>query len=100
MLVTAPDSDVAESLARTLVGERLAACVNVLPNIVSIYRWDGQVQQDSEFLLLIKTRAELCDRLSSRVVELHPYDVPEAVALPIVGGSPAYLEWVATEAAG
>lgn len=97
VLVTAPDSEVAAGLARTLVEEGLAACVNLVPGIRSFYRWEGQVQDDPEVLLVIKTRSDRCDALAQRVQELHPYDLPEVLALPAVGGSAAYLDWVAAE---
>ena len=99
VLVTAPDPEVAASLAREVVGSRLAACVNLLPGVQSVYRWDGEVKEDGEVLLLIKTRHDRCEALSERLVELHPYDVPEVLVLPAVGGSPAYLDWVCAEAA-
>lgn len=99
VLATAPDADTGAALARVLVEERLAACVNLLPGVRSIYRWEGQVEDASEVLLLIKTRADRCEALASRVRELHPYDVPEVLELPAVGGSDPYLEWVRTESA-
>jgi len=97
VLVTAPDSACAESLARALVEERLAACVNVVPGVRSFYRWEGSVQDDAEFLLVAKTRAAHLDALAARVEALHPYDLPEVVALAATGGSNAYLDWVLRE---
>ena len=97
VLVTAPDSACAESLARALVEERLAACVNVVPGVRSFYRWEGSVQDDAEFLLVAKTRAAHLDALAARVEALHPYDLPEVVALVATGGSNAYLDWVLRE---
>jgi periplasmic divalent cation tolerance protein len=99
VLVTAPDEKTAADLARCLVGERLAACVNVVPGVRSIYRWQGAVEEAAEILLVIKTRADRCPALRSRVRELHPYDVPEVLELPASGGSPAYLDWVRAESA-
>ena len=96
VLCTCPDRDVAEHIASTVVAERLAACVNTVPNIVSIYRWQGQLQRDSELLLLIKTHTRLYPALENRVRELHPYDVPELIALPIARGSADYLRWIQT----
>lgn len=98
VLVTAPPG-AAAGLAEALVSERLAACVNVVPGLLSIYCWQGERQRDEESLLLIKTSRALLERLSERVRQLHPYDVPEVVALPIVGGSADYLRWVAGELA-
>jgi periplasmic divalent cation tolerance protein len=97
VLVTAPDAEAAARLARSVVGERLAACVNLVPAIRSIYRWEGQVQDDTETLLVIKTTEERMDALCARVNALHPYDLPEVLALPAAGGSAAYLDWVREE---
>lgn len=94
-LCTCPDLDGARTLGRALVEERLAACAQLLPGIESIYRWDGRVDTASEVLLVLKTTRACFDRLQARVVALHPYDVPELVALPAVAGLPAYLHWVA-----
>ncbi len=99
VLVTAPDAEVAARLARAIVEERLAACVNVVPGVRSIYRWQGAVQDDSEVLLVMKTRADRVDALGARVRELHPHDVPEVLALAAAGGSADYLAWVRAEAA-
>jgi periplasmic divalent cation tolerance protein len=84
----------AVSLGRTLVEEGLAACVNVLPPMESVYRWQGSVHQDAERQLVIKTRAERLDALQGRLKTLHPYEVPEFLVLPVSAGSPGYLEWV------
>ena len=97
VFVTAPDAGVAERLARGLVEERLAACVNLIPGIRSFYRWKGAVQDDAEVLLVVKTRADRLEALASRVQELHPYELPEILGLPIIGGSQAYLDWIRTE---
>ena len=99
VLVTAPDSECAERLARALVEERLAACVNLVPGIRSFYRWEGRVQDDAEWLLVVKTRAACGAALAARVKELHPYELPEVLELPAAGGSEAYLDWVRTETA-
>ena len=96
-LVTAPDAEAAERLASALVEERLAACANVVPGVVSIFRWDGKVQREDEVLIVLKTTAEALPRLTPRVAELHPYDVPEVLALPVSGGLDAYLSWVTAE---
>lgn len=84
----------AETLARTLVEERLAACVNILDGVTSVYRWKDEVQQDRERQLVIKTRSDRVDALRERVLALHPYDVPEFLVLPVAGGSDAYLSWL------
>lgn len=99
-LVTAPDRPVAARIARTLVDERLAACVNILPGLTSVYRWQGAVETGEEVLLLAKTMPRQLDALTARVAELHPFDVPEVIALDIRGGLPAYLQWIAAETTG
>lgn len=96
-LVTVPDETTGLDLARSLVEERLAACVNCLPEVTSVYRWQGRVESDSEALLIIKTTASLVDRLVQRVIELHPYDLPEVIALPVAAGLKGYLAWVGQE---
>jgi periplasmic divalent cation tolerance protein len=95
ILSTCPDVGVAERLGRTLVEESLAACVNVVPGLRSIYRWDGAVQSDEEVLMIVKTTGGRLEAARERLVALHPYEVPEAVALPIADGHHAYLDWVA-----
>ena len=97
VFVTAPDPDTAAVIGRTLVEERLIACANVVPGIRSIYRWEGQVADDPEVLLVLKTRASRCAAVAARVKALHPYALPEVVALPVVDGSEAYLDWVLAE---
>lgn len=89
-----PDADAAARIARTLVEERLAACVQTIPAIASTYRWQGQVRTDAEALLLIKTVRARIDALKARVAELHPYEVPELAVLEVVDGTPAYLAWL------
>ena len=98
-LITAPDAETGARIARALVEERLVACVNLVPGIRSIYRWEGTVHLDSEVLRVAKTRDDRAGDLVDRVVELHPYDLPEVVLLPAVGGNPPYLDWVRAEAA-
>src|SRR5512145_3221453 len=92
--VTVGSSEEAEQLASSLVEERLAACVNRIKEVQSIYRWEGKVQRSSEELLVIKTRRDLFDALKSRVQDLHSYTVPEVIALPILEGNPSYLQWL------
>lgn len=94
VLVTAPSVAVAAELARALVEERLAACGNILPGVRSIYRWQGEVQDESEVLLLLKTVPARVPALTARVVALHPYDVPEVVTVPLDSGLDAYVTWV------
>lgn len=91
---TCPDNDSAERLAQTLVEERLAACVSIQGGTRSVYRWQDTIEQQDEVQLLIKTTTERFSFLRDRVVELHPYDVPELIAVPVVAGSEAYLEWL------
>ena len=93
-LVTCKDRAQAQRIGKALVGERLAACVNVVPGVTSIYRWEGRVEKAGEVLLIIKSRAALAKKLATRVRALHSYSVPEVVTLPIVSGSPAYLSWL------
>jgi periplasmic divalent cation tolerance protein len=94
VMTTLPaDADVA-AFAQALVDARLAACVNALPPMRSIYRWEGKIEQDDERQLLIKTSGDRLEALWDRVRELHPYDVPEFVVLPILDGSDAYLRWL------
>jgi len=92
---TCPDPEPAARLARTLVSESLAACVNVVPGIRSIYVWDEALQDEAEVLMIFKTTAARFDALRARLLELHPYDVPEVVAVQAAGGHDAYLRWVA-----
>ena len=95
VLTTVPASHDADALARTLVDEGLAACVSALPPMRSTYRWQGAVEAADERQLLIKTTAARLDELERRLTELHPYDVPELVVLPISSGAAAYLDWLA-----
>ena len=97
VLTTAPNSEVAAELAATLVEERLAACVSRMPGVISRDRGQGTVEEATEVLVILKTRAGLESALLRRLVELHPYEVPEALVLPVTGGHPPYLDWL-TEA--
>ena len=99
ILLTAPDAETAERLGRVLVEERLAACANVVPGVVSVFRWEGAVQREAEALVIVKTVAARVEEVRARVVELHPYDVPEVLVLPVLGGHAPYLAWVAEEVA-
>ena len=93
-LSTVGSAEEADRLARALVERRLAACVNVVPGVVSHYRWKGELQRDEERLLVIKTRAERIEALREALRELHPYELPELVAFEISEGSPEYLKWL------
>ena len=97
VFTTLPSPDKAVELARMLVEEGLAACGNVLPAVRSIYKWQGKVHDDNEVMLLLKTRAEQLERLKLRILEVHPYEVPEVLAIPVESGYREYLEWIATE---
>ena len=97
---TCPEEASAERIATALVEERLAACVNRVPGIASTYRWQGKVCRDSEHLLVIKTTRERFDALRERIVALHPYELPELIAVDIALGSAPYLDWIARATAG
>ena len=100
VLVTAGSTEEAERIARALVEERLAACVNLVPGIRSIYRWKGKIADDGEILLVAKTRRDSFAALERRVRELHSYDVPEVLALAVTEGSTDYLRWLAEAVKG
>jgi len=93
--ITAPDRERAAAMARILVEERLAACVNIVDGVRSIYVWQGKLCDEAEVLCLVKTRAELLPALEARVKALHPYEVPEILAFEVAAGSDAYLDWLA-----
>ncbi|XP_031497400.1 protein CutA 1, chloroplastic isoform X2 [Nymphaea colorata] len=92
--VTVPNKEAGKKLAESIVREKLAACVNRVPGIESIYWWQGEIQSDAEELLIIKTRESLLDALTAHIKANHEYDVPEVIALPIQGGNAQYLEWL------
>jgi periplasmic divalent cation tolerance protein len=94
VLSTFPNPDKAAEIARVLVDERLAACVNLVPSVRSIYRWQGAVSDDTETLALIKTTGDRFDALAARLRELHPYEVPEMLALEVAAGHAPYVAWV------
>ena len=94
ILCTAPDAASAERIAGVLVDEKLAACVNLVPGVSSTFRWEGKVQREPEVLLLIKTQRARFDAVCARVKALHPYTVPELIALPIDPSTPDYLAWL------
>jgi periplasmic divalent cation tolerance protein len=94
MFCTCPDEAIAQTIGDTLINERLAACVSLMPGITSIFHWDGQIQRDREVLILIKTIEARASALTERLRELHPYEVPEIIAVPITEGLPDYLSWI------
>jgi periplasmic divalent cation tolerance protein len=94
VLMTAPDADVASRISNKLVDERLVACVNILPGLRSIYRWEGKRCDEAEVLCVMKTRLGLFSALRDRIAALHPYQVPEIIALPLCAGSAPYLDWI------
>ena len=93
-LCTVPDRESGERIAHALVEERLAACVNLVPGLASVYRWQGKVEKAEECLLIIKTGVSRFDVLKRRIKALHPSEVPEIIALPIIHGSREYLDWI------
>lgn len=97
LMTTCPDAASAATLARGLVEHRLAACVSQLPGLVSTYRWQGELCQENEIQLLIKTPADRLEAARDWLVAHHPYDVPELLALPVADGLPAYLHWVVAQ---
>jgi periplasmic divalent cation tolerance protein len=99
MLVTIGTPEEASRLADALLGARLIACANIVPAVDSRFRWQGKLERETEALIVIKTAASRVDEVVRLVKELHPYDVPEVIALPVVGGNSDYLEWVSEEAA-
>jgi periplasmic divalent cation tolerance protein len=98
-VITAADADWLAGFTRTLVEERLAACGHQIAAIRSVYRWEGAVHDEPEARVALHTRRSLVEAITTRADELHPYDVPCVIALPLVGGNPAYLQWIAEETA-
>ncbi len=97
LLVTTGSGEEARRLARRLLEQKKAACVNIVPGVSSLFWWQGEISSDEENLLVIKTRAELLDEVVALVRQVHSYDVPEIIALPVVGGNREYLEWIGRE---
>jgi periplasmic divalent cation tolerance protein len=97
VLTTLPNADAAAEMAKSIVDERLAACANLFPAVRSIYKWEAKVEDQNEVLVLFKTRQEHFERLKSRILELHPYEVPEVLAIPVEQAYQPYLEWLARE---
>lgn len=98
--VTAGSAEEADTIARSVVADRLAACANVLPEITSYFWWDGDVQSESEIALIFKTREDLVKPLTAKIKQLHSYDCPCVVALPITQGNPDFLAWIEAETTG
>lgn len=97
VMVTVPDVEKGKEIARELVESKLAACVNILPPVRSVYTWEGNLKEETEVLLLIKSRQDLFQqRLLPAILAMHPYQVPEVIALPVVMGHQAYLDWIAS----
>ena len=95
VLITVPSQEAGKQVAHALLDQRLAACVNILPQVHSLYLWQGKTNADEELLLVVKSRAALfADRLVPAVKAVHPYEVPEIIALPVLMGSASYLEWI------
>lgn len=94
ILCTCPDKISAQKIAQALITKKLAACVNMIPNITSIYEWEGKVVEETEVLLLIKTKQNLFTQLSDEITHIHPYDIPEVIALDIAQGNPDYMHWL------
>jgi periplasmic divalent cation tolerance protein len=94
VFMTAPSAEAGEAIARTLVEERLAACGSIVPGMTSLYWWEGAVQRDAEVLVLFKTTAERVAALTQRAADLHPYDVPELLAVEVASGLGPYLDWI------
>lgn len=97
VLSTVPDREVGQEIARVLLEERLAACVTISAACESFYWWEQKISQDQEYILFIKTRDKLYPNLEERILEIHPYDVPEIIALPLNNGFPKYLDWITDE---
>lgn len=97
VLTTLPDADSAERLARELLERRLIACANLAPGLTSLFWWKGEISRETEILMIMKAPESHLEMLSERVSDLHPYDVPEFLVLPLTGGSPAYCQWVRRE---
>ena len=97
VLSTVPNEQVGEKIARALLEENLVACVNMVPGVRSLYRWQGSIQDEQEHLLVIKTRTDRYEKLEQRLRELHPYEVCEVIAFDVVAGAKSYLDWILAE---
>ncbi|MBK3332587.1 divalent-cation tolerance protein CutA [Persephonella atlantica] len=94
VFVTCPDKDVGKKIAKSLVENKLAACVNIIDGLSSVYYWQGKIEEDNEVLLIIKTREDHYEKLEKFIKEHHPYTVPEIIAMPVIKGSQDYLNWI------
>jgi len=94
VFITVPSREVGETISHALVNNQLAACVNIVPGISSIYQWKGSIESDKELLLVAKSRTPLLDKIIAAVKQHHPYEVPEVIALPIIAGSDDYMAWI------
>ena len=94
VLCTCPDRESAQLIAEQLVGQKLAACVNILPGVISVYRWQGNIEESDEHMLVIKTVSDAFEELANTINELHPYELPEVIGVPIESGSLDYLNWI------
>lgn len=97
VFITSPNEKESAGIAHTLVGERLAACVNIIQPVRSIYRWQGRIEDEQEVLMIVKTKKTLFEPLQARVKELHSYSVPEIISFPLTEGNEAYLNWLGQE---
>jgi len=94
LMTTFPDLEQAKQVAKTIVTNKLAACINILPKMTSIYQWQGNLEEGEELMLVIKTEVDCIDKLQKTILEMHPYELPEIVVVPIVGGHTPYLDWI------
>jgi periplasmic divalent cation tolerance protein len=94
VFVTVPSRETAMEIGKAILNEKLCACANIIPGVTSLYWWQDKIQEDSEMLMIIKTREDLFESLKNKIVELHPYEVPEVVAMPIINGNEPYLKWI------
>jgi len=97
IIITVPDAKSANKISAMLVEQRLAACVNTITGVTSLYRWEGELNSDEELILLVKTASDNFDKISMAVKSIHPYDLPEIIAVPVVAGFSPYLKWVKDE---
>ncbi|TDJ44270.1 MAG: divalent-cation tolerance protein CutA [Gammaproteobacteria bacterium] len=91
---TCPDEQVAESISTHIVEHGLAACVNRIPGLTSVYKWEGEMKSGTEVLLLIKTTSDRCEALTAELLNIHPYELPEIIAVPVIAGHQPYLDWI------